>query len=96
MLAVEAAFAGAAYCLQTIWTNEARRVANLPADWHAWKFAAVGRGVSTGKGGNGKLRVTGAVCPLITRGPRKGQPNVRKAGRRTSVIIDLTKLQADA
>ncbi len=68
------------------WTAEARRVGGFPPEWYAWKFSAVGRG------GNNKLRVRGAVCPLFTRGPRKGQPNVRKAGARTNVIIDTSKL----
>ncbi len=31
---------------------------------------------------NGVL-VTGAVCPLVTRGPRKGQPNYRKRDPKT-------------
>lgn len=69
-----------------IWTTEARRIGRLPSDWYAWKFACHGRT------GSGKLRVTGAVCPPFVRGKRKGEPNVRKGGPRTTIIIDIQGL----
>lgn len=51
-------------------------------NWHAWIYSAAAQG---------GLLVTGAVCPPITRGERKGKPNYRKADRATQQIIYLSK-----
>jgi hypothetical protein len=47
--------------------------------WYPWEFERINNGVLC----------TGAVCPLITRGPNKGQPNYRKADKSTkqSVVV---------
>lgn len=41
--------------------------------WAAYDFEAI----------HGGVLCTGAVCPLVTRGPNKGRPNYRKADPRT-------------
>lgn len=46
-------------------------------NWHPWLFECI-------KGG---VLVTGAVCPLVTRGPRKGEPNYRKYDRTTKMTV---------
>lgn len=46
-------------------------------NWYPWIFQAIENGILC----------TGAVCPPIMRGPRKGQPNYRKAGPRSQVVI---------
>lgn len=51
-------------------------------NWHAWLYTAADQG---------GLLVTGAVCPPITRGKRKGKPNYRKADKTTQQIIYLSK-----
>ena len=53
--------------------------------WVPWIFEAM-------KGG---IVCSGAVCPLITRGPNKGTPNYRKADMKTfmKVIVPAGKQQ---
>lgn len=41
--------------------------------WYPWHFEAIAGGIL----------MTGAECPLITRGPRKGQPNFSKKDKST-------------
>jgi hypothetical protein len=68
------------------YTAAAREAASLPADWHGWLFTAVpGQGVL----------VKGAVCPPITRGPRKGAPNFRKSDRRTERQVFVSNEAAE-
>lgn len=50
--------------------------------WHAWLFTHAEQG---------GLFVTGAVCPLITRGERKGKPNYRKKDTTTKQMVYLSK-----
>jgi len=50
----------------------AERIAGVEG-WTPWIFEAVVGGIIC----------TGAVCPLITRGKRKGEPNYRKADMTT-------------
>lgn len=62
---------------------KARELGGLPENWHAWYFEKVANG----------LLCRGAVCPPITRGPNKGQPNYRKASKdRTTVVIPTEQL----
>lgn len=49
-------------------TVAARKIGNLPENWHGWIFGAV----------TGALLVTGAVCPPVTRGPRKADPDTKR------------------
>lgn len=50
--------------------------------WVGWKWECAPQG---------GLFVTGAVCPLVTRGPRKGKPVYRLADRATQATIYLSK-----
>jgi hypothetical protein len=65
----------------------ARRICGV-TNWVPWKFSAA-------KGG---LVCVGAVCPPITRGRNKGQPNYRKADPSTmeTVIIPASMLEEAA
>lgn len=56
-------------------------VPDLPG-WVPWKFRAI----------HGGVLCEGAVCPLITRGRRKGQPNYRKGdpSTRREVFVAAT------
>lgn len=68
--------------ISLFWSKAAALKAGLePDEWYGWIFKAV-----PGKG----LFVTGAECPLITRGPRKGQPNLRMADQSTRRRVFLT------
>ena len=49
--------------------------------WHGWIFT---------KAAQGGVFVHGAVCPPLTKGPRKGQPNVRKADAATKCRVWLS------
>lgn len=60
----------------------APKVGFTPGEWHAWLFTAAEQG---------GLFVTGACCPPITRGPRKGRPNYKKRDRNTERRVYLTK-----
>lgn len=42
-------------------------------DFYPWNFRAIAGGII----------MKGAVCPLYTRGPKKGRPNYRKHDRAT-------------
>ena len=48
--------------------------------WVAWQFQSIKNGILC----------VGAVCPLITRGKNKGQPNYRKFDKKTlqRVVIE--------
>lgn len=52
--------------------EEAKRLVALDG-WQPWKFQRIENGVLC----------TGAVCPLITKGKRKGTPNYRKHDKAT-------------
>jgi hypothetical protein len=54
--------------------------------WRPWIFEKV-------KGG---IRCTGAVCPPVTRGPRKGEPNFRRPDKatRTKVVVTAQMIAA--
>ena len=56
----------------------ARQAAGLPDDWYGWLFTA-----TEPKG----VLVRGAVCPKVTRGKRKGQPNWRKKDMSTDRTV---------
>jgi len=45
--------------------------------WYPWLFESAVGGIVC----------TGAVCPLITRGPNKGQPNFKKKDPATQSIV---------
>lgn len=63
----------------------------MPNNWHAWK-------VRTEPMGGPKcmsIVVTGACCPPILRGKRKGEPNYRKADLQTKFTISLTPREYD-
>jgi hypothetical protein len=61
---------------------KARELGGFGPDWHAWYFESVANG----------LLVKGAVCPLKTRGRNKGEPNYRKHGEVSTVIIPTEQL----
>lgn len=61
---------------------KAAKKRGVPRGWHGWIFRVAEQG---------GLFVTGAVCPPITRGPRKGEPNVRKHDKNTKMVIYLSK-----
>lgn len=46
-------------------------------DWYPWLFQRI----------EGGILCTGAVCPLVTRGKRKGEPNYRKADMATKRTV---------
>lgn len=56
--------------------------------WHPWIFERVVNGVLC----------TGAVCPLITRGKNKGEPNFRKYDKATkcSVVVPFKEVRKNA
>jgi hypothetical protein len=67
------------------WTLRASRAAakkvKFPEDkWFGWIFSVADQG---------GIFITGAVCPPITRGPRKGEPNYRKHDRTTKRTVYL-------
>ena len=53
-----------------------------PAIWKVWFYEVPPYG---------GLFVTGAVCPPITRGRRKGEPNVKKRDRATECVVYLSR-----
>jgi len=61
------------------WTRLAREQHDLPDNWYGWIFEAV----------PGTLLVTGAECPLKTRGPDKGGPNYHKADQSTKLTVAI-------
>jgi hypothetical protein len=60
----------------------ASRKSGAPKGWRGWIFR---------KAEQGGLFVTGAVCPPITRGPNKGNPNYRKHDKNTKMVIYLSE-----
>lgn len=51
-------------------------------DWHGWIFTTAEQG---------GLFITGAPCPLITRGENKGRPNYKKALHHEKCMVYLSK-----
>ncbi len=57
---------------------EAAAIKIQPRDnWYPWIFRSFVGGVMC----------TGAICPLKTKGPNKGQPNFRKADKLTKTNV---------
>lgn len=50
-------------------------------NWRAWIFTAAPQG---------GVFLTGAVCPSVKRGPRKGEPNCRVADPATKHTVYLS------
>lgn len=65
----------------------AREKEQLPENWYAWLFEV--KECPLGR----YFEVTGAVCPLKTRGKNKGEPNWSKKDKTT---IKLVQIGADA
>jgi len=59
----------------------ALKVGFTPGEWHAWLFS---------KAEQGGVFVTGAVCPKITRGKNKGEPNWKKRDMKTKRTVYLS------
>ncbi|NJN23040.1 MAG: hypothetical protein HC812_20025 [Leptolyngbya sp. RL_3_1] len=69
---------------------QAREKAGLPDNWNAWRFEVKDSPYGA------YLELTGAVCPPLKSGPRKGKPNWRKADKSTQRTVQLGgKEQAD-
>lgn len=66
------------------WDKYCQKVTGLD-NFHAWKFRRVENGLICG----------GAVCPLITKGKRKGEPNYRKADLSTAREVFITQEELD-
>jgi len=65
--------------------EDAARKLSGKENWHPWLFESTVNGVIC----------TGAVCPLITRGPRKGEPNFRKADKSTQSMVHVPFTEID-
>ncbi len=63
---------------------------DLPEGWRWCRSEAIGEGAHT------LYRVTGAVCPRVTRGPRAGRVNWARRDRSTERTIVITRAQLDA
>lgn len=69
------------------WTDRASKLAAVKVgysfpEWCAWDFE---------KADQGGLFLTGAICPLKTRGKNKGKPNYRSHDPKTKRTVYLTK-----
>ena len=62
--------------------RRAIKLSGVPG-WFPWQFEAIANGVLC----------KGAVCPLITRGPRIGEPNYRRhdPATRSSVVVPVRR-----
>ena len=57
-----------------------------PATWRTFIYT---------KADQGGVYVTGAVCPPILRGPRKGEPNFRKHDKATRRVVYLSSEECE-
>ena len=64
----------------------AREKEQLPENWYAWLFEV--KECPLGR----YFEVTGAVCPLKTRGENKGQPNWSKKDKSTIKLVQIGKI----
>lgn len=62
---------------------QAREKSSLPDNWHPWKFE-----IKDSPYGD-FLELTGAICPLYVRGPKKGKPNYEKADMATACTVQV-------
>jgi hypothetical protein len=71
----------------------ARSVYGFPPDWSAWLYQSIRPDDDWSRNGNldDLFQVTGAVCPLYTRGPKKGKPNYKKLDPATKKTVTFTK-----
>ena len=69
----------------TLLEEHARESAGMPEAWVAWKYEAI----RDEKNECIAIKVTGAVCPTIQRGKRKGSPNFGKADGATNRVVTL-------
>lgn len=60
------------------WERSCRKIVGND-NWHAIVFERI----------RGGVQITGAVCPLITVGPKKGRPNYNAADAKTERVIFL-------
>lgn len=70
----------------------AREKAGMPDTWRSWLWERVGPPEAPYP----FIRLTGAVVPLLTRGPRKGKPNWRRKDKATERVVTITPDEHDA
>ena len=70
-----------------------RETYNLPDGWSGWNYRTIRPDDNWRRPGSPDdiFQVTGAVCPLYVRGPKKGRPNYKKADQSTKKTFTFTK-----
>jgi hypothetical protein len=70
-----------------------RQVYGLPDNWSGWHYQSIRPDDDWSRDGNlyDLFQITGAVCPLYVRGPKKGRPNYKKADQSTKRTFTFTK-----